>query len=87
MYVPHMAPSYLAAAIGRAVHSAIRESGLNLRAYGELSGTPHGTLSRRINGHSCFNYAELVQAADITGIELAEILDRAQRASLQKVAS
>lgn len=79
-----MAPNYHAAAIGRAVNSAIREAGLNLRAYSDASGIPHNTLSRRVNGHNCFTYAELVQVAEITGVSVVEIAERAQRASLKE---
>lgn len=68
-----------AVAIGLAVHSIIREAGLSLKAFRERSGIPHVTLSRRINGHLCFTFAELVQVAEITGTSVAEIAERAER--------
>lgn len=74
-----MAPNYHAAAIGTAVHSIIREAGLSLKEFGQRAGIPTTTLSRRINGHTSFTWAELALVVEICDVSFAELAERAEK--------
>lgn len=74
-----MAPNYHAAAIGTAVHSIIREAGLNLKEFGQRADITPRTLARRVNGHSSFTWDELVKVVEITGVTFAELAERAEK--------
>lgn len=81
-----MAPNLHAQAIGRAVHSAIREAGQNIKGTGEASGIPRRTMTRSINGERCFDFDDLAKVSKATGIPIAEMISRAERILDQKAA-
>lgn len=74
-----MAPNHLAQALGRAVHSVIREAGLNITSTGRAAGIPRRTMTRSVNGERCFSIEELYKVAPVVDVPVSEILARAER--------
>lgn len=81
-----MAPNHLALALGRAVHSFIREAGLNITSTGRATEIPRRTMVRSVNGERCFSIEDLYRLAPVLGTSVAEILARAERIAEKAVA-
>lgn len=73
-----------AVAIGTAARGAITEAGYSIASFAKASGIPINTLSRRINGHTPLDYAEMIQVSTITGLPLSELVARAERIAAAK---
>lgn len=76
----------LAVAIGTAARGAITEAGYSIASFAKESGIPINTLSRRFNGHIPLNYPELSRIANVTGLSIAELVQRAERIAARDAA-
>lgn len=59
--------------VAERVSTAIEKSGYSLRDVADLSGVPLATLSRKKNGHSPFDVAELYRIAGALEIPTASL--------------
>lgn len=69
----------LTVAIGRTVRSSVGRSDLNLAETAELIGVSERSMSRRVNGDTPFTWPELYRLAEVLKIDLAELLEDAER--------
>jgi transcriptional regulator with XRE-family HTH domain len=80
------APNTVSVAIGTAVRQAITTAGLTQAQFAERANMNIKTLGRRLSGAIPFTFPEIVAAAEATGVNLADLIEDAERLAEERAA-